>query len=126
MTEGGTRVLVADDDADILALVRLRLERGGYTVVTAVDGEQALRLAREGAFDLAVLDVSMPKLSGHEVTRELRRDEATKGLPVILLTARVQDADLADGLAAGADGYLKKPFGPKELLGEVQALLDRR
>ena len=119
-------VLVADDDDDIRALVGFRLERAGYEVVTAADGEQALSLARERAPDLAVLDMMMPKLTGLDVTRQLRANEATKGIPVILLTARVQEADIARGVEAGADDCVKKPFSPQDLRDRVQALLERR
>ena len=86
-------VLAADDDEDILELVAFRLERSGYTVLRAHDGEEALRLAREEQPDLGVLDVMMPKLDGFEVTRRLRADAATSSTPIILLTARAQDAD---------------------------------
>lgn len=119
-------VLVADDDEDILALVAFRLERAGYAVVTAQDGEQALALAREKRPDLAVLDVMMPRLTGYEVTERLRRDETTSGIPVILLTARAQEADVTRGFEAGADDYVKKPFSPQELRARVQAMLGRR
>jgi DNA-binding response OmpR family regulator len=119
-------VLVADDDADIRALVTFRLERAGYDVVEASDGEEALRLAREQTPDLAVLDVMMPKLTGEEVTRRIRGDAATHRMPVILLTARVQEDDVARGFEAGADDYIKKPFSPQELRARVQAVLGRR
>jgi DNA-binding response OmpR family regulator len=119
-------VLVADDDPDILQLVTFRLERAGYDVVQAVDGEEALRIATEVEPDLAVLDVMMPKLTGYDVTRKIREDDATKRMPVILLTARVQEADVARGFEAGADDYLKKPFSPQELRARVQAILGRR
>ena len=119
-------VLVADDDEDIRALVSFRLERAGYEVVEARDGEEALRLAREQTPDLAVLDVMMPKLTGDEVTRRIRGDEATRRMPVILLTARVQEDDVTRGFEAGADDYIKKPFSPQELRARVQAVLGRR
>lgn len=119
-------VLVADNDPDILALVSFRLERAGYDVVTASDGEEALRLTVERAPDLAVLDVMMPKLTGYDVTRAVRANEATARMPVILLTARVQEADVARGFEVGADDYLKKPFSPQELRARVQAALGRR
>jgi DNA-binding response OmpR family regulator len=119
-------VLVADDDEDILTLVTFRLERAGYEVVAAHDGEEALRLAFEHAPDLAVLDVMMPKLDGYEVTTRLRQNESTRRVPVILLTARVQEADIARGFEAGADDYVKKPFSPQELGARVQAILGRR
>ena len=126
-TEGDRPVvLVADDDDDIRDLVAFRLDRAGYEVLRAGDGQQALDLAREHKPDLAVLDVMMPKLTGYDVTRELRADAATSRIPVILLTARVQEADVARGFEAGADDYVKKPFSPQELKARVQAVLGRR
>jgi DNA-binding response OmpR family regulator len=119
-------VLAADDDEDILELVAFRLERSGYTVLRARDGEEALRIAREEKPDLAVLDVMMPRLDGYEVTRRLRADEATSAMPIILLTARAQDADVQTGFDAGADDYIRKPFSPQELRARVQAILGRR
>jgi len=131
MTDGGDDrpqpvVLAADDDEDILELVAFRLERSGYTVLRATDGEEALRLALEAKPDLAVLDVMMPKLDGYELTRRLRADDATSRMPIILLTARAQDADVQAGFDAGADDYLRKPFSPQELRARVQAILGRR
>ena len=119
-------VLVADDDDDVRALVARRLERAGYRVITARDGAEALRLAQEDVPDLAVLDIMMPKLTGYDVTERLREDPATERMPVILLTARVQEADVGRGFAAGADDYIKKPFSPQELCARVQAVLGRR
>jgi DNA-binding response OmpR family regulator len=118
-------ILVADDDPDIRSLVTLRLERSGYEVVAAGDGEQAFAAALERAPDLALLDVMMPKLDGYELTERLRREEATRHLPVILLTARVQETDIARGVEAGADDYVKKPFSMSELRDRVQAVLGR-
>ena len=119
-------VLVADDDDDIRDLVAFRLDRAGSEVLRAGDGQEALDLAKEHKPDLAVLDVMMPKLTGYDVTRELRADAATSRIPVILLTARVQEADVARGFEAGADDYVKKPFSPQELKARVQAVLGRR
>jgi DNA-binding response OmpR family regulator len=119
-------VLAADDDEDILDLVAFRLERSGYTVIVARDGEEALELAAKEYPDLAVLDVMMPKVDGFEVTRRLRADEATSRMPIIILTARSQDADVQQGFEAGADDYLRKPFSPDELRARVQAILGRR
>ncbi len=116
-------VLVADDDSDILALVTLRLERSGYDVVAAGDGEEALPSALACTPDLALLDVMMPKLDGYEVTERLRGEEATRHLPVILLTARVQEADIARGIEAGADDYVEKPFSTQELSARIQTAL---
>jgi DNA-binding response OmpR family regulator len=126
MTEGEPLVLVADDDDDIRSLVSFRLQRSGYRVIVASDGEEALALALEHAPDLAVLDVMMPKLDGYEVTRRLRGEDATRAMPVILLTARAQEADVARGFESGADDYLRKPFSPQELRARVQAILGRR
>jgi len=123
---GGPVVLVADDDDDIRALVTFRLERAGYEVIEARDGEEALRLAIDLAPALAVLDVMMPKLDGYEVTTRLRQTAATRRMPIILLTARVQESDITRGFDAGADDYIKKPFSPQELGARVQAILGRR
>ena len=127
MTDGGTPlVLVADDEEDIRALVAFRLKRAGYDVITAADGAEALTLATTRLPDLIVLDMMMPKATGLEVTRSLREQDSTKDIPVILLTARAQEADVASGFAAGADDYVKKPFSPMDLQLRVQALLERR
>jgi DNA-binding response OmpR family regulator len=116
-------VLVADDDPDILALVRFRLERDGYEVLSAPDGETALDLALARTPDLAVLDVMMPRLDGYEVTRRLREHGPTTTIPIILLTARVQEPDLERGFEAGADDYVTKPFSPQALGERIQAAL---
>jgi DNA-binding response OmpR family regulator len=116
-------ILIAEDDGDIRALVTFRLERAGYEVIAAEDGEQALALIAERKPDLALLDVMMPKVDGLEVTRRLRADETTSRMPVILLTARVQESDIARGFEAGADDYIKKPFSPQELRSRVEAVL---
>jgi two-component system, OmpR family, phosphate regulon response regulator PhoB len=124
--DASTRVpvlLVADDDEDILTLVQLRLTRSGYDVVVARDGEEALRLTREKQPDLAVLDWMMPKASGVEVLRAIRADARTSDIPVILLTARASEADIEEGLAAGADDYIAKPFSPQELAARIQGIL---
>jgi DNA-binding response OmpR family regulator len=119
-------VLAADDDEDILELITFRLERSGYTVVQAHDGEEAWNLALAQRPDLAVLDVMMPKLDGFELTRRLRAHDTTKRIPIILLTARAQDSDVQEGFDAGADDYIRKPFSPQELRARVQSILGRR
>ena len=119
-------VLVADDDEDILSLVAFRLTKAGYRLVTATDGEQALALALDRSPDLAVLDVMMPKLTGLEVTERIRASEHGRRMPIVLLTARVQEADIALGVAAGADDYVKKPFSPQELSSRIEAILEAR
>ena len=118
-------VLVADDDPDILSLVTLRLERDGYEVIGAPDGERAVEEALERTPDLALIDVSMPKLDGYEVTQRLRQHEPTNAIPIILLTARVQDSDVASGIEVGADDYVKKPFSTADRRTRVQAALGR-
>jgi DNA-binding response OmpR family regulator len=123
---GQPLILIADDDPDILALVSFRLERAGYEVVQARNGEEAVQVALARRPDLAVLDVMMPRLDGYEATRRLREHEETSRMPVILLTARVQEEDIARGFDAGADDYVKKPFSPQELGSRVQAVLGRR
>jgi DNA-binding response OmpR family regulator len=117
-------VLCADDDEDILSLVSLRLRRAGYEVATAADGDEAVAIARARRPVLAVLDVMMPKRTGYEVLAELRGDEALREMKVILLSARVQEGDVARGMDAGADAYLAKPFKAHELVSTVQELLD--
>ena len=118
-------VLVADDEQDILNLVRFRLERDGLRVVCASDGAEALELARAERPALCVLDVMMPKLTGLEVLQQLRADPQTAGTRVILLTARGQDTDVDQGFEVGADDYVTKPFSPQELRRRVQAQLAR-
>jgi DNA-binding response OmpR family regulator len=118
-------VLVADDEQDIRSLVAFRLRRAGYEVITAADGEEALLLTTTRLPDLVVLDMMMPKATGLEVTRSMRVQEATKAIPVILLTARAQEGDVISGFEAGADDYVKKPFSPQDLQARVQALLER-
>jgi DNA-binding response OmpR family regulator len=116
-------VLVADDDEDILQLLTFRLESSGYDVVQARDGEEAFRLALDILPSLAVLDAMMPGLDGFEVTRRLRSEAATRAMPVILLTARAQASDVARGIAAGADDYVKKPFDARDLKDRIERLL---
>jgi DNA-binding response OmpR family regulator len=113
-------VLIADDDVDILTLVRVRLERSGYTVISARSGVEALQLARDRHPDLAILDVAMPEMTGLEVTQHMR--EENLDVPVILLTARARDVDVAAGADAGADVYVTKPFSPQELESRVRAI----
>jgi DNA-binding response OmpR family regulator len=116
-------VLVADDDEDILTLVALRLRRSGLDVILARDGEEALELIESRIPDAVVLDIAMPKLTGLEVTRRLRAAEATKAMPIVLLTARAGEPDIVLGLEAGADEYITKPFSPQDLYACVQSVL---
>jgi len=118
----GKRVLVVDDDAKTVELVKLYLNRDGYRVLTAYDGVESLRLARESRPDLIVLDLMLPGMDGLEVCRTLR-DESD--VPIIMLTARTTDEDKLTGLGLGADDYVTKPFSPRELAARVRAVLRR-
>ncbi len=118
-------VLVADDDQDIVSFISVNLEIEGFEVVTASDGEDALKKAHDSHPDLVLLDVMMPKIDGYEVCQRLRADIATKHLPIIMLTAKSLSADKVVGLTAGADDYMIKPFDPVELLARVKSTLRR-
>jgi DNA-binding response OmpR family regulator len=124
--DGAPLVLVADDDADILELVRLRFERAGCAVVTAPDGEAAWELAVARAPALAVLDLSMPRLDGLALTQRLRADPRTAACKVLVLTAAAQPADAERAAGAGADDYVAKPFVARELVARAQALVGGR
>ena len=116
------KVLVVDDDTKTVGLVKLYLDRDGYQVLTAYNGVDALRLAREGYPDLIVLDLMLPDIDGLEVCRTLRRES---DVPIIMLTARTTDQDKLAGLDLGADDYVTKPFSPSELAARVRAVLRR-
>jgi two-component system alkaline phosphatase synthesis response regulator PhoP len=118
----GKRILVVDDDAKTVELVKLYLSRDGYKVLTASDGIEALRLARDGRPDLIVLDLMLPGLDGLQVCRTLR---AESDVPIIMLTAKTAEQDRLVGLDLGADDYVTKPFSPRELAARVRAVLRR-
>lgn len=124
-TATGQRILVVDDEPKIVAIVAAYLERDGYQVLRANDGSAALEIARAAGPELIVLDLMLPRVSGWDVCRELRRDSRTVGVPIIMLTARDEVADRIVGLELGADDYLIKPFDPKELVARVHAVLRR-
>ena len=119
------RILVVDDEKDIVDLVAYNLEKEGYRVLRAYDGESALRKAAAEAPDLVILDVMLPGMDGREVCRRLRSLEACAGTPVLMLTAKAEESDKVVGLEMGADDYVTKPFSPKELVARVRALLRR-
>ncbi len=118
-------ILVADDSISTLTLVSARLQRSGYEVVTATRGDEALALALERRPQLVVLDLEMPGLNGLAVTEKLRTDESFANVPIILLTAHVEQKYIDAGKAAGADAYVVKPFSPQELATRVDELLGR-
>jgi DNA-binding response OmpR family regulator len=120
------RVLVVEDDEHIRELVLLHLSLEGLTTACSGDGTEALRLVRTEPFDLVVLDVMLPGLDGVTVCRAIRREPAIRDLPILMLTARRDEADKVLGLESGADDYLTKPFGIREFIARVRALLRRR
>lgn len=119
------RILLVEDDANLVELVRYNLDKEGFDVLNTHDGEEALVLAEEERPDVVVLDWMISNLSGIEVCRRLRRAPETAGLPIIMLTARAEEADRVRGLETGADDYVTKPFSPRELVARVRALLRR-
>lgn len=120
-----SKILVVDDEAHIVELVRFNLEKEGYRVIAASDGSEAVRMAREEGPDLIILDVMLPEIDGFEVCRMIQRDSATGEIPIIMLTARGEEIDKILGLEIGADDYMTKPFSPRELLARVKARLRR-
>jgi two-component system phosphate regulon response regulator PhoB len=121
----GDRVLVVDDEPDIVALVAYHLAKAGYRVSTASSGTEALAAAREERPALVVLDLMLPGMSGFDVLEQLRAHDATRGVGVLMLTARREEPDRIRGLTLGADDYLTKPFSPQELVLRVAAILRR-
>ena len=120
------KILVVDDEEDILELVKYNLAKEGYQVVSALSGEQALTRAREDNPDVILLDLMLPGLDGLDVCRHLKNNPNTSATPVIMLTAKVEDADIVSGLELGADDYITKPFSPRVLLARIKAVLRRR
>jgi len=120
------QILVVDDEEDILELVRYNLVREGYRVVCAATGEEALKKAESEKIDLIVLDLMLPGINGLEVTRKLKGTVKTQNLPIVMLTAKGEEADIVSGLELGADDYMTKPFSPRVLAARVRAVLRRR
>ena len=119
-------VLVVDDDPVILKLLEVNFEMEGFTVLVARDGEEGIAVARADQPDLIVSDIMMPKVSGLELVTALKSDPATSEIPIILLSAKAQNADVRSGLDAGADDYVTKPFEPLDLVDRVNRLLEVR
>src|SRR5205814_1887713 len=118
------KILAVDDERHIVRLVEVNLQRAGYEVVTAYDGREALEKVKSENPDLVVLDVMMPYMDGFEVLKNLKADPITAEIPVIMLTAKAQDADVFRGWQSGVDCYLTKPFNPMELLTFVKRIFD--
>jgi DNA-binding response OmpR family regulator len=119
------RALVVEDDADIVELVTLYLARDGWEVESVADGRRAVERVRRGPYQLVILDIQLPGMDGLAVCAELRRDKAGASVPLVMLTARGDEADRVVGLEMGADDYVVKPFSPKELLARVRAVVRR-
>lgn len=119
------KILVVDDEPDIVELVSYNLKKEGFQVSSASDGEEALAKIRKGRFDFLILDLMLPGLQGMELCRILRNDPKTKNLPIVMLTAKGEEVDRILGLEIGADDYITKPFSPRELVARVRAVLRR-
>ena len=118
----GNKVLIVEDDANLLETLKYNLNKESYIVVTAIDGEQALDVARREKPDLIILDIMLPRLSGFEVCRILRKEIST---PIVMLTAKADETDKIVGLEIGADDYITKPFSVRELIARIRAMLRR-
>jgi two-component system, OmpR family, alkaline phosphatase synthesis response regulator PhoP len=120
------KILVVDDEEDILELVRYNLAKEGYRVTCVFSGEDALRKAREDTFDIVLLDLMLPGLDGLDICRQLKNNPSTKQIPVVMLTAKDDDADIVAGLELGAEDYVTKPFSPRILLARIKVILRRK
>ncbi|MEE3047977.1 MAG: phosphate regulon transcriptional regulator PhoB [Pseudomonadota bacterium] len=125
MADPKPHVLIVEDEAALVTMLRYNLESEGYRVSEAIDGEEAILLVIEEPPDLILLDWMLPSLSGIEVCRRIRRNESARDVPIIMLTARGEDSDRVRGLDSGADDYITKPFSPRELMARVRAVLRR-
>jgi DNA-binding response OmpR family regulator len=119
------RVLIADDSPLVLRMIEKMLAGAGYSVLTARDGLEAIEKAMTEGVDLVILDVMMPRMTGYEVAKALREDQATAHIPIIFVTARAQSSDVERGMELGVDDYVTKPFDPLDLIARVNALLAR-
>ena len=120
------RILVVEDEEDILELVRYNLSREGYQVICVTSGEEVLKKTESEALDLIVLDLMLPGIDGLEVTKILKNDSKTQGIPIVMLTAKGDEADIVTGLELGADDYITKPFSPRILIARIRAILRRK
>lgn len=118
-------VLIVEDDPDIVELLQYTLEREGYPVMVAQNGEKGLAEARRRKPGLIVLDLMLPGLDGLEICKALKAEDATKGIPIVMLTAKGEESDIVLGLEFGADDYVKKPFSPRELVARIRTVLRR-
>lgn len=119
-------ILIVDDEEDIIELITFNLKNEGYSILTAMTGEQAIKIARQSRPDLIVLDLMLPGIDGLEVTKRLKIDEKTLDIPIVMLTAKGEDSDIVLGLELGANDYISKPFSPKVLVARIRSLLRHR
>lgn len=119
------KILVVDDEAQLVDMVKMRLEANNYDVITASDGQLALERARGEKPDLIILDLMLPKIDGYKVCRMLKFDEKYKKIPIIMFTARAQESDMKRGAEVGADAYITKPFDSKLLLNKIEELISK-
>ncbi len=117
---------MVDDKQEMVGLLKIRLESSGYEVISALDGESCLKKATEKKPSLIILDILLPDINGFEVCRRLKRNDKTKNIPIIMLTALSTDRDLSKGLEEGADCFITKPFNPADLLSEIGIAIDKR
>lgn len=118
------RILIAEDDQDIRELVALTLQFHGHEVVSAVDGAEALEKAQGDPFDVILMDVRMPRMTGYEACRRMREIDVTREVPIIFLSAKGQESEIKAGMEAGATQYILKPFTPEVLAGKISEILD--
>ncbi|HDZ76821.1 MAG TPA: response regulator [Candidatus Omnitrophica bacterium] len=119
------KILIVEDDADIVEMISYNLKKEGYSVISVLDGERAVYSAKRDKPDLIILDLMLPGMDGLEVCRNMRKNELTAHIPIIMLTAKSQEADKVIGLGLGADDYMTKPFSPRELIARIKAVLRR-
>ena len=119
------KILIAEDERDIRELVSFSLQFGGFTVVQAANGAEAVEYAQKEMPDLILMDVRMPKMTGYEACRQMKTMESVRDIPVVFLSAKGQESEIQTGLEVGAEEYILKPFAPDELVKQVQAVLDR-
>lgn len=119
-------ILIVDDEEDIIELIKYNLKNEGYSILTALSGEHAMKMAKQFSPDLIVLDLMLPGIDGLEVTKYLRNDEQTQDIPIVMLTAKGEEADIVTGLELGANDYISKPFSPKVLVARIRAILRHR
>jgi DNA-binding response OmpR family regulator len=119
-------ILIVDDEEDIIELIKYNLKSEGYTILTAMTGEEAIKMAKNFQPDLLVLDLMLPGIDGLEVTRYLKKEDMTMDIPIVMVTAKGEESDIVTGLELGANDYISKPFSPKELTARIRAILRRR